>query len=82
MLGTQARGSFLGKRLVLFLVLAGLGVVLAVTTGGAAQRPGFCKHHACSTTTTTAPPPPGSCGMVVGRQPSVYQHVIPEVIAM
>jgi phosphatidylinositol-3-phosphatase len=66
----------LGKRLVLFLALAGLGFVLAVTTGGAGQGPGFCKYRLCSTSATTAPPPAGSCGTLVGRQPSVYQHVI------
>jgi hypothetical protein len=66
----------LNKRLVLLVVLAALGFVLAVTTGGAAKGPGYCKHHVCSTGTTTAPPPPGSCGALVGLQPAVYQHVI------
>jgi hypothetical protein len=65
-----------GKGLVLFTVLAVLGFVLAVTTGGAARGPGYCKHHVCSTSTTTAPPPPGSCGTLIGGQPAVYQHVI------
>ena len=68
----------MSKRVVLLLVLAGLGFALAVATGRAAKGPGFCKHHVCSTstTTTTAPPPPGPCGTLVGGQPVLYQHVI------
>jgi phosphatidylinositol-3-phosphatase len=65
------------KRVVSLLVLAVVGFVLAVTTGGSAHGPGFCKHHVCSTgTTATTPPAPGACGTLVGGEPAVYQHVI------